>query len=201
MEDQLTIVLLVLLILFIIYMFIQNSDVCSIVRNKREKFNVGAQEEETFEDEAFSLCGYNTDCIRELRRSRDRQAEAEAQAEPDAAIFADVRLLPLRAAETVNETLNRRESARREEGSGLRDFLTSERGDVEMATRVGERLEREEREEREWQDEREEEYEREKVATLKRVEAERIAALRAEEASLVAQLAALATTASPRQRR
>jgi hypothetical protein len=42
MEDQLTIVLLVLLILFIIYMFIQNSDVCSIVhRNEREEFNVG----------------------------------------------------------------------------------------------------------------------------------------------------------------
>jgi len=43
MEKELTTVLIVLLILFIIYMFIQNSDVCSIVRNEKEEFNVGAK--------------------------------------------------------------------------------------------------------------------------------------------------------------
>jgi len=42
MEKELTIVLIVLLILFIIYMVIQKTEVCSIVRNEREKFNVGA---------------------------------------------------------------------------------------------------------------------------------------------------------------
>ena len=41
MKEQLTIIL-VLLILFIIYLFIQNSNVCSIVRNEREKFNIGS---------------------------------------------------------------------------------------------------------------------------------------------------------------
>tara|TARA_B110000285_G_C14822959_1_gene467384 strand:+ start:39 stop:608 length:570 start_codon:yes stop_codon:yes gene_type:complete len=43
LEQNLTIVLMVLLILFIIYMFIQKTAVCSIVRNEREEFNVGAK--------------------------------------------------------------------------------------------------------------------------------------------------------------
>jgi len=43
MEKELTSVLIVLLILFIIYMLIQKSDVCSIVRNEKEEFNVGAK--------------------------------------------------------------------------------------------------------------------------------------------------------------
>ena len=42
MEKELTSVLIVLLILFIIYMLIQKTDVCSIVRNEREYFSVGA---------------------------------------------------------------------------------------------------------------------------------------------------------------
>ena len=42
MEKELTSVLIVLLILFIIYMLIQKTDVCSIVRNEREYFGVGA---------------------------------------------------------------------------------------------------------------------------------------------------------------
>ena len=42
MEKELTIVLIVLLILFFIYMIIQKTDVCSIVRNEKEEFNVGA---------------------------------------------------------------------------------------------------------------------------------------------------------------
>ena len=42
MEIKLTRVLIVLLILFIIYMVIQKTGVCSIVRNEREEFNVGA---------------------------------------------------------------------------------------------------------------------------------------------------------------
>ena len=41
MKEQLNIILLVLLILFIIYLFIKNSNVCSIVRNEKEEFNVG----------------------------------------------------------------------------------------------------------------------------------------------------------------
>ena len=40
MEEELAIILIVLLILFIIYMFIQKSNVCSIVRNKREEFSL-----------------------------------------------------------------------------------------------------------------------------------------------------------------
>ena len=43
MEKELTIVLIVLLILFFIYMIIQKTDVCSIVRNEKEEFNVGAK--------------------------------------------------------------------------------------------------------------------------------------------------------------
>ena len=43
MEKELTIVLIVLLILFFIYMVIQKTDVCSIVRNEKEEFNVGAK--------------------------------------------------------------------------------------------------------------------------------------------------------------
>ena len=41
MEKELTMVLIVLVILFIIYMLIQKTGVCSIVRNEREEFNVG----------------------------------------------------------------------------------------------------------------------------------------------------------------
>ena len=41
MEKELTMVLVVLVILFIIYMLIQKTGVCSIVRNEREEFNVG----------------------------------------------------------------------------------------------------------------------------------------------------------------
>jgi len=37
-----TIICLILLILFVIYLFIQNSNVCSTVRNRREYFNIGA---------------------------------------------------------------------------------------------------------------------------------------------------------------
>ena len=43
MEKELTIVLIVLLILFFLYMIIQKTDVCSIVRNEKEEFNVGAK--------------------------------------------------------------------------------------------------------------------------------------------------------------
>jgi hypothetical protein len=57
MKDQLTIIL-VLLILLIIYLFIQNSNVCSIVRNESEQFNIGAQlidpEKTVFEDHVKS---------------------------------------------------------------------------------------------------------------------------------------------------
>ena len=44
MEKELTSLLIGLLILFIIYLFIQNSSACSIVhRNKKEEFNVGGR--------------------------------------------------------------------------------------------------------------------------------------------------------------
>ena len=67
MEKELTMVLVVLVILFIIYMLIQKTGVCSIVRNEREEFNVGVLSRKRAAVAVGAL-----GCAAALRRSSDK---------------------------------------------------------------------------------------------------------------------------------
>ena len=74
MEKELTMVLVVLVILFIIYMLIQKTGVCSIVRNEREEFNVGVLSRKRAAVAVGAL-----GCAAALRRSSDKIKFLETQ--------------------------------------------------------------------------------------------------------------------------